>query len=66
MLSSQLPIGQLNKLNGTMIIVSPAVHTKLEGQFGLNGPLCFYTSVIKSLIDKWLNRNVLRYLDSPI
>ena len=50
MLFSQLPIGQLNKPNGTMIIVSPAVHTKLEGKFGINGPLCFYTSVIKRLI----------------
>ena len=21
-------------------------HTKLEGQFGLNGPFCFYTSIV--------------------
>ena len=21
------------------------VHTKFEGKFGLNGPLCFYTSI---------------------
>ena len=44
-LTSRLPIGQLNKpllTNG----YCGTIHTKLGGLIGLTGPLCFYTSII--------------------
>ena len=45
MLSCRPPIDQLNKLLLTNHDCE-TVYTKLEGLFGINGPLCFYTSIV--------------------
>ena len=45
-LYSYLPIGQLNKPLLTKHDYK-AVHSKMSKQFGFNGPLCFYTSIVQ-------------------
>ena len=60
MLSSQLAIGKLNNHQLTNDTCE-AIHTKLEGKFGLNGPLCLSNSIVGSNLACQIN-NSIRYL----
>ena len=52
MLSFRLPIDQLN--NPLWTNNCEAVHTRLEMQFCVNGPLCFYTSILQPYFNKFI------------